>query len=154
MRKAAHISRTVSAPPWDAPHRHWPSAAASAVRKTVAARTLAALASAASTRDARGRQMSGAQMRRWWRGIYADHTDRTRLRGIAAPGFPLRRASLIRRTKRRLRSAWPAPDGRGRPAPARRGRAAVSWLSSDSAPLPRGGKRSRLEPNVSWSRLK
>ena len=50
---------------------------ASAVRKTVAAHTLAPLDSAAST-DARGRQMSGAQMRRWWRGIYADHRDRTR----------------------------------------------------------------------------
>ena len=47
-----------------APRRRWPSAAASAVRKTVAARTLAALAAAAS-RDACGRQMSGAQMRRW-----------------------------------------------------------------------------------------
>ena len=35
------------------------------------------LAPAAST-DARGRQMSGAQMRRWWCGIYADHRDRTR----------------------------------------------------------------------------
>ena len=45
--------------------------------KTVSARTLAALAVAAS-RDARVRHMPGAQMRRWWRGIYADHRDRTR----------------------------------------------------------------------------
>ena len=59
---------------------------ASAGRKTVAARTLAALAVAAS-RDALGRQMPGALMRRWSRGIYADHRDRTR-RGNRRAGFP------------------------------------------------------------------
>jgi hypothetical protein len=50
---------------------------ASAVRKIVAAHTLAPLADAAS-RDALGRHMSGAPMRRWSLEIYADHTDRTR----------------------------------------------------------------------------
>ena len=96
---------------------------ASAVRKTVAAHTLA---------DARSRGEYGCawatDVRRTdapvvvWdlRGSQGPNSPR----GIAAPVFPLRCASLIRRTKRRLRSAWPAPDGRGRPAPARRGRAA------------------------------
>ena len=43
---------------------------------------------------------------------------RNRRAGFPAPSC----ASPIRRTKRRLRRAWPAPDGPGRPAPARRGR--------------------------------
>ena len=95
---------------------------ASAVRKTVAARTLAALVVAAS-RDALGRHMSGALMRRWstWdlRGSQRPNSPR----GIAAPVFLLRCASLPV-DEARLRRTWPAPDGRGRPAPARRGRAA------------------------------
>ena len=95
---------------------------ASAVRKTVAAHTLAPLAPAAST-DARGRQMSGAQMRRWWSGIYADHRDRTR-REESPRRFSRSAALRLSGHEARLRSTWPAPDGHGRPAPARRGRAA------------------------------
>ena len=38
-------------------------------------------------RDARGRQTPGALMRRWSRGIYADHRGRTR-RGNRRAGFP------------------------------------------------------------------
>ncbi len=61
-------------------------------------------------------------------------------RGIATPVFPLRCASLIRRAKRRLRGAWPAPDGPGRPAPARRGRAASV----------RAGSAGFSPPSFSW----
>ena len=62
-------------------------------------------------------------MRRWWRGIYADHRDRTR-REESPRRFSCS-AALRCYDEARLRSAWPAPDGRGRPAPARRGRAAT-----------------------------
>ena len=85
---------------------------ASAVRKIVAAHTLATLVPR-RVRDALGRHMPGALMRRrvvW--ALCGSHGPNSS-RGIAAPIF-------------QLRSAWPAPDGRGRPAPARRGRAAPS----------------------------
>jgi hypothetical protein len=68
----------------------------------------AGVAAAAST-DACGRQMSGAQMRRWSRGSYADHTGRTRREESAAAIF-------------RLRLASPRSKGLGRPAPALRAR--------------------------------
>ena len=75
------------------------------------------------SRDARGRQMPGALMRRWSRGIYADHRDRTR-REESPRRFSGSDGLRWHADEARLRSAWPAPDGRGRPAPARPGRAA------------------------------
>jgi len=72
--------------------------------KTVLARTLASLVAAAS-RDALGRQMSGALMRRWLLGTYADHRDRTR-----REESPRRLSgSAARDSRARLRSAGPAP---------------------------------------------
>jgi hypothetical protein len=59
--------------------------------KSASARTLAALDAAAST-DAFGRHMSGALMRRWLFGIYADHMGRTRRDESAAADFRLRLA--------------------------------------------------------------
>ena len=53
--------------------------------KTVSAHTLASLALAAS-RDACGRQLPGALMRRWSRGIYGSHGVNSP-RGIASPVF-------------------------------------------------------------------
>jgi hypothetical protein len=60
--------------------------------KTGLAHTLAMLAVAAST-DACGRQMPGAQMRRWPREIYADHRGRTRRAESLRPfsGYAVRR---------------------------------------------------------------
>ena len=84
---------------------------ASAVRKIVAAHTLASLDDAAS-RDALRRQMSGGIIAGGDLGSTGSQRPNSP-RGIAAPIFL-------------LRGAWPAPDGRGRPAPARRGRAALS----------------------------
>jgi hypothetical protein len=79
------------------------------------AHTLAALAAAASrgcvwATDAR------RQMRRWSRGIYADHTDRTRREESAAAIF-------------RVRLASPRSKGLGRPAPALRARQPVEESS-------------------------
>jgi len=79
-------------PPGKAPRQHWPSTAGfrgpcfdnaqhalSLPKGGKPSRLIPSLtlAPAAST-DARGRQMSGAQMRRWSCRIYADHRDRTR----------------------------------------------------------------------------
>ena len=84
--------------------------------KTVSARTLAPLDHAAST-DAVGRHLPGALMRRWWRGIYANHTggtrreeSRRRFSGCAA------RASLQGpvRPVPALRTVWAPPDQRRR----------------------------------------
>ena len=72
-----------------------------------------------------GGTMPGAPMRRWWCGSTRDHRDRTRARGIAAPVFLLRWLRCLG-DEARLRGTWPAPDGRRRPAPAPRGRAACS----------------------------
>ena len=63
-------------------------------------------------------------MRRWWCG-----STRITETGLAArnrrAGFPAPVAS-VPGDEARLRGTWPAPDGRRRPAPARRGRAACS----------------------------
>ena len=63
-------------------------------------------------------------MRRWWCG-----STRITETGLAArnrrAGFPALVAS-VSRDEARLRGTWPALDGRRRPAPARRGRAACS----------------------------
>ena len=121
LQTAANCPRLSAAV--SAPRRHWPSAADCAGRKPVAAHALAALAPAAS-RDARGRHMSGALMRRWLSGIYADHRDRTR--DESRRRFSCSAARRRPTRDARLRGACPAPYGRGRPVPARRGRPAHS----------------------------
>ena len=124
--KAVAVARLCAAR--SAPHRHWPSAAGFRGPENRRGSTLAPLAPAAST-GARGRQMSGAQMRRWWCGI--TRITETELAATnRRAGFPAPQRFAVG-TKRRLRSAWPAPDGRGRPAPARRGRAAGLWLRAE-----------------------
>ena len=86
--------------------------------KTVSARTLASLDVAAS-RDACGRQLPGALMRRWSRGIYADHIDRTRRAESLRPfsGCAVRRLAPSRGPRRAFCARWGGRDA-GRPAPA------------------------------------
>ena len=67
-------------------------------------------------------------------------------------GFPAPLGFADQEDEARLRSTWPAPDGRGRPAPARRGRAAM--CEHDVRPLtsgarcscPRGERVAAAEP--------
>jgi hypothetical protein len=101
--------------------------------------------------------MSGALMRRWWRGIYADHRARTRRE--ESPRRFSRSALRFaeREDEARLRSTWPAPDGRGRPAPPRRGRAAGvrsgrSWLPMRVWSCPWGERVARGEATLQPTR--
>jgi hypothetical protein len=74
-----------------------------------------------SSRDAVGRQMPGGIIAGGGCDLHGSQGANSP-RGIAAPIFL-------------LRSEWPAPDGRSRPAPARRARAALSRVDATSTPF-------------------